>query len=176
MTNRTEAEIRAALVAEARTWVGTPYQPYGRRKGVEADCVFHHQVSRIVFGGGPDIPKRYSQMPSQRALEKAADASLILIACAEASPISFSALKPGQLALFVGRNPDEPQHFGMLAEYPKNPAWFSMIHAMGSEASGGEVVETIAVTPQSWGRFGEIRSMKRRLWKLYDFPGVTDGY
>lgn len=29
---------RAAVVAEARSWLGTPYHPHGRLKGVGVDC------------------------------------------------------------------------------------------------------------------------------------------
>lgn len=34
----TEAEQRAAVVAEARTWLGTPYHHHARIKGVGVDC------------------------------------------------------------------------------------------------------------------------------------------
>lgn len=34
----TEAEGRAAVVAEARSWVGTPYHDAGRVKGAGVDC------------------------------------------------------------------------------------------------------------------------------------------
>jgi cell wall-associated NlpC family hydrolase len=33
-----EAEQRAAIVREARSWLGTPYHPEARLKGVGADC------------------------------------------------------------------------------------------------------------------------------------------
>lgn len=32
------AAQRAAVVTEARTWIGTPYHPHGRVKGAGADC------------------------------------------------------------------------------------------------------------------------------------------
>ncbi len=35
----TELEQRAAVVAEARSWLGTPYHHMGRIKGVGADCL-----------------------------------------------------------------------------------------------------------------------------------------
>jgi cell wall-associated NlpC family hydrolase len=34
----TEAEGRAAVVAEARSWLGTPWRHRGRKKGVGVDC------------------------------------------------------------------------------------------------------------------------------------------
>ncbi|HEY1710292.1 MAG TPA: NlpC/P60 family protein [Rhizomicrobium sp.] len=33
-----EADCRAAIVSEARSWLGTPYHPEGRIKGVGTDC------------------------------------------------------------------------------------------------------------------------------------------
>lgn len=35
---QTEAEGRAAIVAEAQSWIGTKYHPEGRVKGVGTDC------------------------------------------------------------------------------------------------------------------------------------------
>jgi cell wall-associated NlpC family hydrolase len=37
-TGQTEAQGRAAIIAEAKTWVGTPYHPEGRIKSVGVDC------------------------------------------------------------------------------------------------------------------------------------------
>ena len=34
----TEQEERASVVAEARTWIRTPYHPQGRLKGIGVDC------------------------------------------------------------------------------------------------------------------------------------------
>jgi NlpC/P60 family putative phage cell wall peptidase len=36
---RGERSVRAAIVAAARSWIGTPYQHQGRRKGVGCDCL-----------------------------------------------------------------------------------------------------------------------------------------
>ena len=35
---RSESENRAAILAEARSWIGTPYHPCSRLKGVGVDC------------------------------------------------------------------------------------------------------------------------------------------
>lgn len=166
-----EAEIRAALVAEARQWIGTPYTPYGRVKGKAADCIFHEVVGRDVLG----FKHRYGNyplLPRGREIEARADRDLILQASAEAGPIPFEALKPGRLALFVGNNPNEPQHFGMIADHPKFPGAKTLIHAMGREGGGGRVIEATFATAAEWGQRGAVRSVTRRLWKVYEFPGV----
>lgn len=38
MVNMTENEFRAAVVAEAKTWIGTPYHHHGDLKGIGVDC------------------------------------------------------------------------------------------------------------------------------------------
>lgn len=180
----TEAETRAALVREARTWLGTPYAPYGRTKGTGADCIFLEEVARAVLGTGKRY-RNYSLLPRDRLIERHADRDLVLIACNCAEPcegcarrgigpgIRFEDLKPGRLALFTGRNPDEPQHFGMLARHPKFPEAVSFLHAMGRETSGGKVVEVTLTSRAEWRRPAAFRSFTRRLHKLYDFPGVA---
>lgn len=57
----TEAEQRAAVVAEAKTWLRTPYHGSARLKGVGVDCA---QLPIAVYGavGLIDPPSpRYSQ-------------------------------------------------------------------------------------------------------------------
>lgn len=46
----TEAEGRAAVVAEALTWRGTPYHPHARIKGVGVDCA--QIVAAVYFNVG----------------------------------------------------------------------------------------------------------------------------
>ena len=38
MTQQPQNNIRAQVVAEAHTWIGTPYHHHGRIKGVGVDC------------------------------------------------------------------------------------------------------------------------------------------
>jgi cell wall-associated NlpC family hydrolase len=47
---RTVAEQRAAVVAEARTWLGTPWRHRGRVKGVAVDCA--QLVIKAYAGAG----------------------------------------------------------------------------------------------------------------------------
>lgn len=167
---RTEVETREALVIEARSWVGTPYAPYGRQKGTGADCIFLEAVGRAVLGFANRY-RSYALVPRGRLIEQYADRDLMLAVCADHRPIRFADLKPGRLALFYGRNPDEPQHFGMLAPHPKFRGAITMIHALGREPDG-KVVEATITSRDEWARPSAQRSFTRRLYKLYDFPGV----
>lgn len=49
----TEAEQRAAVVAEARSWIGTPYHHRGRVKGAGVDC---GQILAAVYEAAGVVP------------------------------------------------------------------------------------------------------------------------
>jgi cell wall-associated NlpC family hydrolase len=165
--------MRSDLVAEARTWKGTPYVVRGRRKGYEADCIFFQEVFREVCGYGK-VYKGYSLMPKNREIEKVLDADLVCVAIADRNPIKFRELLEGRLALFTGSDPNEPQHIGMIANHPKLPEARTLIHAYGRQNNGGVVTENTICTASTFRRNGEVRSGLGGLWKLYDVPGVTD--
>lgn len=51
----------AAIIAEAMTWLGTPYRHQGSRKGVGCDCLgLVRGVWREVYGEEPERPGPYS--------------------------------------------------------------------------------------------------------------------
>lgn len=71
---------RAALVAEALTWVGTPYHANQRAKGVGADCI--GLVAGVALACGldvPDLPLAYPPKPDG-TLQPFLDANLVRIA------------------------------------------------------------------------------------------------
>lgn len=52
---------RAPLIAEAKTWEGTPYSPKGRVKGVGVDCGgLLYEVYNPVFGPFASFPEDYA--------------------------------------------------------------------------------------------------------------------
>ena len=54
---------REAIVAEARSWLKTPYHDHGAVKGAGADCALYPlAVYRSVLGNLPDIPLPDYQM------------------------------------------------------------------------------------------------------------------
>lgn len=156
--------IREQLVAEARSWIGTPYAPYGRVRGKAADCVFLEEVGNKVLGTRWRH-KGYSLVPYDRQLERVTDEIMVIVADSTDGPINESMLEIGMCALFYGVGSKEPQHFGMVARHKTLPHVFTLIHA------GGNVIR---------GRVCERSFSNQKLYmdsivKLYDFPGVVDG-
>jgi NlpC/P60 family putative phage cell wall peptidase len=53
--------IADAVVAEALTWLGTPYRHQGSRKGVGCDCLgLVLGVWRAIHGASPELPGPYA--------------------------------------------------------------------------------------------------------------------
>lgn len=55
-----EADQRSAVVAEARTWLGTPYHSHARLKGVGVDCANLPAAVYEAVGLTPHIRPAYS--------------------------------------------------------------------------------------------------------------------
>lgn len=56
-----EADLRAAIVAEALSWEGTPYLPFARVKGVGTDCAQYPAAVFAACGIIPELHPKYSQ-------------------------------------------------------------------------------------------------------------------
>ncbi len=160
----------AAIVAEARTWRGTPYRNRGRIKGVEADCLFVEEVMRVVLGY-TGRHSGYSMMPRDRQIEAVLDADMNLIVNAGRRPIAFSHMRQGRLALFNGADKNEPQHVGIIAIHPTIPEARTLIHAYGGHNAKGRVIENTICTAQTFRRGGEVRSLLGDLWAVYEARG-----
>lgn len=53
--------IADAILAEAQTWLGTPYRHQGSRKGVGCDCLgLVRGIWRAVYGREPEAPPAYT--------------------------------------------------------------------------------------------------------------------
>lgn len=57
----TEAEQRAAIVAEAISFEGTPYHAHGRLKGVGVDCAMFPALCYESTGFCPEVNPEYSE-------------------------------------------------------------------------------------------------------------------
>ena len=58
----TEARLRARIVAEALSWVGTPYRDQASCKGAGCDCLgLVRGVWRAVIGPEPEAMPPYSR-------------------------------------------------------------------------------------------------------------------
>jgi NlpC/P60 family putative phage cell wall peptidase len=141
---------RTTIVAEARSWIGTPYRHQASLKGVGCDCLgLVRGVWRVVLGAEPEIVPAYApdwaEASNSETLADAAARHLIAIECAE--------LMPGDLMLFRWRAGFAAKH-AAIATAPD-----LMVHA-----HDGACVAEVAIAP--WWR--------RRLAFAFRFPGVAD--
>jgi NlpC/P60 family putative phage cell wall peptidase len=111
---------RALVVAEARTWIGTPYQHQARIKGVAADCIgVPIGVARALALVAADFDiTGYSRQPDPR---------LLMAKCRE--HMTEIAIDNIQIAdVIVTSVAQEPAHFAIVADYLHGG--LSMIHAL----------------------------------------------
>ena len=92
-----EAEQRAAAVAEARAWVGTPYAHRQRLKGAGVDCA---QLPLAVYEAAGVIPATdVGEYPSQWHLHRGEERYLGWLDRL-ARPIAEADLRPGDFLVF----------------------------------------------------------------------------
>lgn len=137
---------RAAIVAAARGWIGTPYRHQASARGIGADCLgLVRGVWREVCGAEPEAPDPYlpdwSLADRRERLAEAAGRHLVAVA--------VTAAAPGDVLLFRWRAGLPAAHAGLLVTAGR------FVHAM----DGAAVLET-ALTP--WWR--------RRLAHVFAFP------
>lgn len=117
---------RAEVVAEARSWIGTPWTHQQRAKGVAVDCaglIIGVARALSLVAPGFDI-QGYVRVP---------DGSL-LARCNEAmTRIDKATMQPGDVLVVATDN--EPAHMGILGDY--RHGGLSLIHA----ANGRGVIE-----------------------------------
>lgn len=141
-------ERRAAIVAAAERWIGTPYRHQASLRGVGCDCLgLVRGVWREVLGGEPEAMPAYtpdwSEASGRETLAEAAARHL--------RPVAAAAALPGDLLLFRWRESLPAKHVGILVRDGR------FIHAHQSAA-----VASAALTP--WWR--------RRTAFAFAFPGT----
>lgn len=143
---------RSAIVAEARSWLGTPFHHQGRVRGVGCDCVgLLIGVARAVGLVAPDFDVTgYARSPNGKSLLDACDRHLERIARAD--------MRPGDV--LVIRWLHDPQHVGIIGNHLH--AGLSVIHAYGTPDGRGSTIEH---------RLDD--GMARRYVAAYRFPGVA---
>lgn len=117
---------RTQIIAEARTWLGTPYQHQARCKGVGADCagvvlgvaraLQLSSFNTTAYGRYP-LGDKLRQLLHEHAVPVEGDAPWL----------------PAQIALM--RFDSEPQHLGILSGTPQN---LYLIHAYSNIGSACE--------------------------------------
>jgi len=141
---------RAAIVTEARAWIGTPYRHQASVKGIGCDCLgLVRGVWRACIGEEPELPPPYAaDWAEARGKEALADAALRHL-----SPVAVDDVRGGDVLLFRWRAGYVAKHVAIATRDG------AMIHAH----DGAAVCE---VTLAPWWR--------RRLAYAFAFPGVID--
>jgi NlpC/P60 family putative phage cell wall peptidase len=137
-----------AIVAEARSWIGTPYRHQASLKGVGCDCLgLVRGVWRAFHAGEPEPMPAYApdwaEATGAEALAEAARRHLV--------EIDRDQFAPGDVLLFRWRNGYPAKHAAIVTA----PA--RMVHA-----HDGCAVTEVAIAP--WWR--------RRLTYAFRLPGV----
>jgi NlpC/P60 family putative phage cell wall peptidase len=143
-----EGPLRSLIIAEARSWIGTPYRHQASLKGVGCDCLgLVHGVWRAIYGAEPEAVPPYApdwaEAASEEVLAAAARRHLIEVAC--------TAFEPGDVLLFRWRAGLAAKHAAIATGRDR------MVHA-----HDGAAVAEVAIAP--WWR--------RRLAYAFRFPGL----
>lgn len=119
---------RAQVVAEARTWLGTPWLHQHRVKGHGIDCIgLIICVARDLGLSPPGTDYTgYGRRP---------DGSLMSLCGQHMRPIERGAMQPGDVLVVAIEH--DPQHMGILGDY--RHGGLSLIHAASKP---GRVIET----------------------------------
>jgi cell wall-associated NlpC family hydrolase len=113
----------SAVVATARSWIGTRWAHQGRsRAGI--DCaglviVTAHQLGLFTFD-----TRDYGKLPNGNRMRELLDEHCV------AWPAG-GGLQPGLIALM--RFEIAPQHLAIIADYPSAPGHYSLVHALVTE-------------------------------------------
>lgn len=103
---------RAAILAEARSWIGTPYAHQASLRGAGADCLgLLRGIWRTLYGAEPEAPPPYTPHWAERSgaedLLAAARRRLVEIGRAEAGA--------GDVLVFRMRERGPAKHVAILA-------------------------------------------------------------
>lgn len=139
-------DVSQAVLAEAATWIGTPYRHQGSRKGIGCDCLgLVRGIWRALYGAEPGDPGAYTPDwaetgASDRLLEAARRH------CIE-RPVALA--EPGNLLVFRWRQHHAAKHLGILVSGE------AFLHAYEGHA--------VTVSPL-------IRQWRRRIAGVFSFP------
>jgi NlpC/P60 family putative phage cell wall peptidase len=143
---------RADIVAEARSWIGTPYLHQASLKGVGCDCLgLVRGVWRAIYGEEAERPPPYTRdWAEARRRETLAEA-----AARHMIPVALDAIRPGDVVLFAMRETAPAKHCVIVSAPGR------MIHSIESHP----VAEVALWLPRAYGR---------RMRFAFSFPHLTD--
>lgn len=145
---------REGIVAEARSWLGTPYRHQASLKGVGCDCLgLVRGVYRHVVGIEPERAPPYAPDWAEAAIgEPLADA-----AGRHLRPIAIDAFVEGDVLVFRWRDNLAAKHLAIVTS-SRDGLSDLMVHA-----HDGACVAEVALAP--WWR--------RRIAYAFRFPGLS---
>ena len=147
---------RSQIVAEARSWIGTPYRHQASVKGVGCDCLgLVRGVWRALLGPEPETAPPYArdwaEAGGRESLAQAASRHLVALD----DPNAFA---PGDVLLFRYRERYTAKHAGLVTSCGENRPDL-MVHA-----HDGAAVAEVSISP--WWR--------RRLAYAFRFPNLEE--
>jgi cell wall-associated NlpC family hydrolase len=110
-----DTQQRAAIVTEAKTWLGTPYRGWSCIKGVGTDCgqILYGIFHGLGFIPAVDLPKDYSLQVSQHR----ASTEYIDLVDKFFRPITEAEVQPGDLVVYeLGL---AIAHAAIIVEWPR---------------------------------------------------------
>ena len=123
--------MRADIVAEARTWIGTRYRHQGRSKMLGVDCI--GLVGGVALNVGVPNATDWAQNRVLHAYARTPDPAMMLRACAMYFDRRAVALE-GDVLLFALQG--EPRHFAIVTETRDGQPW-RIVHAYALMAVRG---------------------------------------
>lgn len=139
----------AEIIAQARGWIGTPYQHQASLRGVGCDCLgLVRGVWRSLYGEEPEAAPAYSRDWAEAGMQE----TLAEAGMRHMVHVAPSAIEPGDVLLFRWRAGLVAKHAAILSGND------TMIHAHDCAA-----VAEVAFAP--WWR--------RRLAYAFRFPGLN---
>jgi len=144
---------RRQVVDAARSFIDVPYQHQGRSKrGVDCSGLIYLVCKKLEIPMR-DTPVAYSSQPQGWQLIKPCEEQCW-------KPEDQRTLIPGDIVVFWGPNPKEPQHFGIIAP-GHGVGGISLVHSFSKY---GRVLE------HGWNAW-----FSKHYWGRYLFPGTADG-
>lgn len=148
--------LHERVVAEARLWLGTPYQHGQSLRGTGCDCLgLIRGIWRALYGPEPwDVPAYtgdWAETGAQETLKEALDRWLL--------PIEPENARSGDVLIFRMRDNAVAKHAAILSTGPVGDTRAQIIHAYWAHA-----------VTQSW--LGH--SWRRRVAGVYRFPDLQE--
>lgn len=144
---------RSDIVAEARTWIGTPFKPHRREKGVGCDCIgfligIAWSFSMTEFDDTDYPPNGADSSKIRRFLDD------------NLQKVNKSQMDVGDIVL-ISEEENPPIHVGMLVDRPSSAVGgFNIVHSM--TRAGGVKEHRLS---SDW---------RRGIVAVYRLPGLAD--